>query len=140
MASRVVHCIIWWRQGVLPGTLRNGAAFRATVKRGARPSSSIASLGLSFPFAAKQAIHGRVGDLTIHDTALAEEAFLREPESTKEACRTLVPGIGVGFDAIQVQVGKRVAQERRRSFMHVSLAPGSGAEDEADPRRVDTAR
>lgn len=38
------------------------------------------------PVAPEQAIHGGVGHLTIHDKALSEEPFLREPESFKEAC------------------------------------------------------
>jgi hypothetical protein len=57
---------------------------------------------LLVPLAPEQAIHGGVGDLAVHDATFAEEPFLREPETLEQARRPPVPGIGVGFDAVQV--------------------------------------
>jgi hypothetical protein len=71
------------------------------VRRCASQSSSWDRLlSMLVPFTSEQAIHRRVGNLAIDDTAFAKEPFFREPQAVEEACRTFIPRIGVGFDAV----------------------------------------
>ena len=83
------------------------------------------ALGLLTPFTSEPSIHRCVGNLAIHDAALMEEPFIREPEPVKDACRSYIPGIGIRFDAIQVQFGGSVVKERGPGFVHVVLRPRS---------------
>jgi hypothetical protein len=58
-----------------------------------------------------RSIHG-VGDLAIHDTALAEEPFLREPETVKEAADRPFLGSVSASTRFKSSSGERVVKKR----------------------------
>jgi hypothetical protein len=72
-------------------------------------------------------MHGCIGDLAVHDAALAEKPLPGQVETIEEPGRSLIARIRVRFDTIQVQFGETVVKERGQGFLHVAAAPGREA-------------